>query len=228
MRPDMAKVIVECYRRGMRIKDPKGYKRRNPVNNEANTQESMRKKWKSNWSGKEFGERLNPLYRYLRSKVGGNWDNIYSELRSQLKADSAVQSHVLDHAKWFVETDVIIINGIPCHKGSRVHGYPLQSDYREVLYVHPLTNKLCLIPIKKKDYKKPEKVIIEKEERKFLLIKEIWYEVTTKDWVGPYGCDDVVYGCISRNDAWQYYKEYVVVKTKRQLNSKEIKRLKLR
>jgi hypothetical protein len=42
-------------------------------------------------------ENLAPLRRFLASRVGRRWDDVYSEVRAAIRADSAAQLHVLQH-----------------------------------------------------------------------------------------------------------------------------------
>lgn len=45
---------------------------------------------KSMKQGKERGLDYAPLYRFLHSKVGKNWDDVYSEAKSRLPNDEAI------------------------------------------------------------------------------------------------------------------------------------------
>src|SRR4051812_32542010 len=103
MREDMAKVIVERPRGGWRLKSPKGYRKRwrKFAAEEMPKKESIKRPWAS--GGKWLSEHLAPLRRFLWSQVGRPWDKVFSEICQHIRLDSAVQSHVRDHLKDFVE-----------------------------------------------------------------------------------------------------------------------------
>lgn len=54
--------------------------------------------------GKNLSDNLNPLRFFLKSRLGRKWDDIYSEIRENLNADSALQKHILEHISDFVIT----------------------------------------------------------------------------------------------------------------------------
>ena len=49
------------------------------------------------WNRKEFGENLNPLWRYLQKQVGRPWDAVYSEVCENMDRRSAVGAHIFQH-----------------------------------------------------------------------------------------------------------------------------------
>lgn len=61
-------------------------------------------------SRKSLNENLRPLRRFLRSKLGKNWDVIYSEIAANVNRDSAVQQHIIDHLKWEVSIPNVTSN----------------------------------------------------------------------------------------------------------------------
>lgn len=71
------------------------------------------------WDRKDFGENLNPLWRYLQKSVGRNWDSVYSELRSRMDPRGAVSGHIFQHLFDFVVTseNVALVDGKPHRKG---------------------------------------------------------------------------------------------------------------
>lgn len=104
MRKDMFKVIVERPRR-----NPKRYKKGRDKNwEDLPKKESMRKKYDWNWNRKELNENLKPLVRFLKSKVGSKWDDVFSEICENLTLDSAIQKHVRDHVFDYVKVNVLI------------------------------------------------------------------------------------------------------------------------
>lgn len=96
MRPDFAKILVERPRRGG-TNDRKG--RAVPID-DLPQKESMRKPHRDR---KELNENLSPLYRFLEKSVGRKWDDVYSEITENLNPNNAVQYHILQHLKWYVD-----------------------------------------------------------------------------------------------------------------------------
>jgi len=144
MRKDMFKVIVERPRKkGYGTKkgrydedEPCNWEKIRPVGRKAD------RKVKS--------ENLNPLWRFLRSRVGQSWDKVYSEIRANLSSHSTLHIDVVKHLKWGVCTNTYI--GPDGH----VYGYDVYGGFPRNLvvgnsrynrkiefYVHPVTRQLC-------------------------------------------------------------------------------------
>jgi hypothetical protein len=148
MRSDMPKVLVERPRGG-------GYgagrgdareRQRTPIE-EWRGREGMKRRW--NGGTKWFSDHLGPIRRFLRSNIGRPWDNVYSEICTQLRGKFPDREHFLLHIYQYVERDVSLINGIPCHRGGHNHGEPLRS-YGRGFYVCPRTGLLRAIPKQQK------------------------------------------------------------------------------
>jgi hypothetical protein len=80
MRPDMHKVICECYRHspwsGRSYHEFRQYFKHGGEDEIPNKVPMRFYKVR-----KDFGENLRPLKQYLYSKVGQPWDEVYSELK---------------------------------------------------------------------------------------------------------------------------------------------------
>lgn len=117
MRSDMKKLIVERprYNPGGMNRIPRSWKnyRNDPElfqDNFSCDKESMRKPYSRGWTRrKEFSDNLQPLFRWLLSKVGMKWDDVYSEFREQLKMDSTLQYHIWSHFRDMVTTSPMYI-----------------------------------------------------------------------------------------------------------------------
>ena len=68
---------------------------------DATTHESSRRHYALR---KCLSENFAPFLRYLGSRVGCRWDDVYADIRSVLRIDSATQLHVVQHIKDFVTT----------------------------------------------------------------------------------------------------------------------------
>ena len=100
MRKDMSKVIVERPRLGGGLTR----KGRALDTDLLPQKQGMRKPHVKGWNNKELNENLAPLRRFLVSKIGQHWDNVYSEICENLRATNTVQQHVRDHIADFVDT----------------------------------------------------------------------------------------------------------------------------
>ena len=104
MRSDMSKVIVERPRL-----NPKMTRRGRPVDPESAVKnQSMRSHHVRNYSGKELNENLAPLHRFLGSRVGQRWDDVFSEICENIRLTNTVQKHVRDHIQHMVSTNIRI------------------------------------------------------------------------------------------------------------------------
>jgi hypothetical protein len=140
VRSDMPKVLCEEPRRGMRLKTRKGSRRldQSTPMDEKPTKElgNLRRQWKyNNNEGKEFGDHVQPLRRFMLSCVGRKWDDVYSEIRKTIPKGTVVNNHVYTHLYEYVATNVRMIDGKPYG----AQGRPVYED----TYVHPETGLIC-------------------------------------------------------------------------------------
>lgn len=117
MRSDMAKVIVERPRhQSWKDYRPLRSSRKHDLSEDAPTKESMRKGHGGRRDGKSLNENLTPLERFLRSKIGHRWSDVYSELNEHVSVRNAVQAHVRQHLESMVELNPVRNrNGDPCY-----------------------------------------------------------------------------------------------------------------
>lgn len=154
MRKDMKKKLVDTHRVGGTWHGRKGKKRKNPDVLEARRErlvleeyededgvhidlsESVRHsshsgyRTRDGWGRKQFGENLNPLWRYLQKQVGRNWDKVYSEICENMDRRSAVGGHIFEHLDSYVTSkkEVRIIDGVP----HRIH--PYRDGFEPITY----------------------------------------------------------------------------------------------
>lgn len=171
----MSKVLVERSRKGG-SRDRKG---RDPRNLEDFPKKQSMKK--AHTDRKYLNENLAPLKKFLNSKVGQNWNSVWSEICEHLKLTSAVQKHVRDHVFDFVHKDVVIDDkGVVKYKSAYYGGY---AEIRhQALYVDPKTN--CLKKYKRKETKVKQdpfhhifQSLSNKEEYQFVLIDKNPYRL---------------------------------------------------
>jgi hypothetical protein len=140
------------------------------------------------WNGKELNEYLNPLYRYLNSKVGERWDDVYSEIRQMVgKNPNAVKGHILQHLYGWQGVELHVMpKGNKIYHNSGRWGYAPTELSNGQLYVNTdgILSRYVIKGPKKKSY-------AEYEEEKWMetarhlpngnqarKINGIWFEIT--------------------------------------------------
>lgn len=100
------------------------------------SKEGMRAPHVRHYGGKELNENLAPLRRFIRSRIGRHWNDVYSEIAANLRPTSTVQQHVRDHVEDFVAVRTRIVDG-EIWVSSRWGGpHPLKGGWDE-FYVDP-------------------------------------------------------------------------------------------
>ena len=233
MRKDMSKVIVERPRRGGGGQNQN--KRKNKPLEDLPSFESMGRRRQYGWDAKELNENLKPLSRFLEKQVGRPWNDVHSEICENIKLDSAVQRHILQHLDHMVEKKTVILEGIIyfyCRYGSQ-RILPVDGD-PGMLYVHPENGLLCKTPDRKRvsQAEKP-KDIIRTDDPLFLYhrIDGIWYKITLQviDRINYYDfCSSHYYFDLpDGRKKGHFTRTYYRAATKCQLSGKELKSLKL-
>ena len=158
MRTDMSKVIVERPRLRFPLKNGSAYPRGRLENRwaphleDAPRIESMGGTYREKW----LNENLQPLVRFLRTRVGKHWNKVHSEISQRISVMSAVQKHVLDHVRDYVQENVKVAGRVVLfldYGGWR----KLESrGMRLRFYIHPKTGCLELAPMVRRKKKKNE------------------------------------------------------------------------
>ena len=157
MRADMSKVLVEAPRRGRALaRAVAGSRRqaRNGVDRDGEGAPARLGMKGDRHACKHFGERLGPLYRYLRQQVNRPWAKVYGELCVMLDKRSVVQAHLFQHLHDKVDAETMWrTDGVWVR--SRRGLVPL-SESRAEMYVHPrtgilLVNRACGIADRKRE-----------------------------------------------------------------------------
>jgi hypothetical protein len=241
----MSKVIVERPRLRFPLKNGSAYPRGHLENRwapdleDAPRIESMGGSYKE----KRLNENLRPLVRFLRSRVGRRWDDVYSEIAEQISCKSAVQRHVLDHLRDYVVENVHIVGGRVEHLAYRGYESLLSYGMRFSFYVHPETHLLCLAPPvprkrRKEDVVDPNRCVLS-DERELRCIDRIWYAIDVaplpSDPFARTACFDVLdRGPVGGHANHAGMRTNVLWRTgryaarKRQLGAREIARYRLR
>ena len=142
MRYDMNKVLIERPRIGGKGKQRKTFEKASRPKEKRNfkgvevdlslKQESMRKRHVVNGTPKEFSDLLGPLQKFLFSRVGQPWNDVWSEICKVMKGNGVQAQHIKGHVKQMV-------GGIP-HSGEThflaEDCYSHRSRYRSAVYVN--------------------------------------------------------------------------------------------
>jgi hypothetical protein len=139
MRSDMSKVIVERPRKG----GTNFRKGRALGEDQLPSHQGMRLPYMMKYQNKELNEYLSPLWRFLQSRVGQPWNEVWSEISANIRSDNAVQQHVRDHVKMWVCTATRLDEQGDIELLDRAYGRQLDSTSTE-FYVHPVNGLLCL------------------------------------------------------------------------------------
>jgi hypothetical protein len=133
MRADMFKVIVERprwgHRRAESVKLKKG--RHQDIKHIGLKRHAAQEARFT----KSLNENLAPLIRFLRSKRGQKWNDVFSEICVQLDTGSTVKMHVREHLNHFVAHPI----SIGRHGEWMVEGKVLGADpwFRRQFFVDP-------------------------------------------------------------------------------------------
>ena len=158
---------------------------------------------------KYFSDCLGPLSRWLRSKVGQDWDDIYHELCQILDITTLSGKHILSHVWGYVERDAVLVDGIVYDRQYRRQ----LGSRKEELYVHPETRILCLAnKVRKLPPKKPDDFLKIDDYHHYQKLDGIWYLFELADME-----ELEVTKYYSRVKTWKY------TTSKRQCNKKQIK-----
>ncbi|MCC6980002.1 MAG: hypothetical protein IT343_16910 [Candidatus Melainabacteria bacterium] len=230
MRKDMHKVIAEPGRRG-------GHdfvKSRVTIDRDDDTlpkREGIRRK--GSYDRKNSQHNYNPLRRYLASKVGQQWNAVFSDICANNDLRNKVQGEVREHVGWMVHTAVEVIDGLP----HATDGYRIWRDF----WVHPDTGVLMAAPRDKRyrwrGWKTNHEQVAIDASTKYVKVDGIWYKVTFKPFIHDQ-CDDSVgtFDCIflgslsrsldtARRQLRQEWGAEICAVKKRQIGSAEIRKM---
>lgn len=180
MRWDMYEVIIERPRRGAGWgRTAKGRERmRDKLDPE---QAAVREPISMHRGGsKHLNENLAPLRRFLLRRVGKKWDDVYAEICANIRPDSAVQKHVLDHVRDMVYTHVVEADGTLYEHGRwGVRALPEYWRRWAPVYVCPRTGVLKRVPVTPKVTPPQERDVVPIDaDGQYRRIDGVWYHIT--------------------------------------------------
>lgn len=188
MRNDMHKVIAEPGRRGGHdyVKTRVAI---DAADDSEPNREPMRRRGK--FDRRSRCQNTNPLRRYLASKVGQPWNDVFSDICANNDLRNYVQGEVREHITWMVHTNVEVIEGEPI----ATDGYRIWRDF----WVHPETGVLMSVPKGKRyrwrGWKTDHEQVAIDALTKYVKVDGIWYKVTFKPFI-----DDEYRAAFKKND----------------------------
>jgi hypothetical protein len=184
----------------------------------------MRRPW-FNGDFKGLSENLAPLRRYLQSQVGRPWNKVYSEVCERINPNSAVQLHIWQHLIHYVCTNPYVISG---EVGKGWRWYPFVVDPRTgLLRENPKRRRGSMA---KKPVPDADRVTVDGQ-HEYRRLNGLWFELRLAPV--PLGRD--VFDMAMRQNVRlipdsllrSNYGAMVYTASKRQLNKREIRTLRL-
>lgn len=186
---------------------------------------------------------LGPLKRWLQSRVGRLWNDVYSEACAAIKPDSIIRAHVKTHLLQFVERHTFMHDGKVCVLDTGYHGRGIipvtERRYGwNLFFVHPESGLLCATPQKSWKTSRRERKTARPETFRWLdgnsalkQINGIWFtcQFRVVSPEGPFKAYDHALGQnVGRGGLLRRDEHYLHCIAKRQLSGRELKRYGLR
>lgn len=189
---------------------------------------------------KHLSENLKPLYRWLETKVGCHWDDVYSELRQNIDTRSAVRLHALQHLWGYVRRYTVVKDGRvydndPQYRRGCFGEYELRNNE---LFIHPETKILTRYKKQPEPKKEIPCISIKINEKIYLckLSNGLWYEIDfaivplkkgfRKGLIHPDFFDPKAM-MLGKDRRWRFVYDLPLSYKKRQLSKKELRKHKI-
>lgn len=87
---------------------------------------------------KQFNDHLSPLRRFLKTRLGSDWNDLNSEIRQEASTRTVLGFHLMHHFWRMIRRNVIVVDGV-------VFSNRCQQLSSGSFYIDPTSNKLCCI-----------------------------------------------------------------------------------
>ncbi|MDZ8187764.1 MAG: hypothetical protein RMX96_23305 [Nostoc sp. ChiSLP02] len=241
----LSEIVIERPRRGSRIslKKLSGFKKQLDKLTKEASEDGLFNSYliKPRNKSKYLSDHLGPLRRFLRSKVGQPWNDVYSELSQRLDTKTMAGQHVIGHLWDYVELHVEIIDGSVYSKPYQGYRNLLARGYGDAFsarryanggrsqrfYIHPETGILCAVeknPIKQTQKPKQTDILIIDDYHQYHKLNDIWYFITFEDFPSSTNyVRDVLKGFIHIYAALWHNGRKIYAAKKQQCSKKEIR-----
>lgn len=129
--------------------------------------------WPKDWGYGGVGTDNSLLRRFLESRVGKVWDDVYSEIRSHADYRSFKGHHLLEWLERTVELHAKFIDGDICDS----RGVQLTGRWMGEFYVHPEKGTLEVIKTNRWHPPAPGQKVFEVDKKLYYKDNDIWYRV---------------------------------------------------
>lgn len=170
MREDMSKVLTERPRKKCEY-------RRYSSNSERSIDDFQQKESMKlrHIERKSFSDLLGPLYRFVDSRIGKPWNDVYSEICQHIKPKSTLQLHVLGHLKHIVLTNVIVEGNFIRRPTDKQYLNITSYKKYKLYYVDPTTGILRKAKIFPYEQPKKETTVVSNGMIQYRLVNKVWY-----------------------------------------------------
>ena len=179
------------------------------------------------YSAKWLTDLLGPLERFLQSRMGQPWNDVYSEMCDGLDKRKTTGQHIFNHMERMVARHCFMdVNGRICHLR---WGNTLAEV--EGFYVHPQTGTLCHAPRPNKRALKRWRLLAEEvtwlkidDTRGYRKHEGIWYHsYFNRVFVGRHQQPGTVWDIFLKKDVRLNCGWNLVLITKKQCNRNELR-----
>lgn len=222
------KIIVERPRKG-KIKTPKSAKKYQQTYDDEFSSNEPKCRFKTKYKS---DDNLTPLKRFLFSRVGQPWNDVYSELCRRFDKRTLTGYHLFEHLESLVVRHVEFIEGIPLEKCRS--GYPNSRFLGNYgwFYVHPETGILSAFKFLTKSQRKKQIERLKLDEyHQYIKLENVWYLVTFTEFSsGNKFSQTKIFDVLIQEklDYWtmchQYHRQNYAIH-KRHCTKKEIKQI---
>ena len=87
---------------------------------------------------KQFNDHLSPLRRFLKTRLGSDWNDLNSEIRQEASTRTVLGFHLMHHFWRMIRRNVFVVDGV-------VFSNRCQQLSSGSFYIDPTSNKLCCI-----------------------------------------------------------------------------------
>jgi hypothetical protein len=130
-------------------------------------------RYANKWDGGYVGTDISLLKKFLMSRKGKPWDDVYSEICAEADARSFTGHHLREWLDYAVEQHCFLDEEgvVRDQRGMEIGGC------RGTFYIHPKTHTLEYVQRPRTHYKRPPKKVFEMDDQLYHEHEDNWYRV---------------------------------------------------